>query len=155
MKIKKCCVCLAETKYKYCSIKCKIDAQLAKRKTKKWHKQRGITKVKLDKTWSTRVKERDGKCLYCGKNEYLNAHHIFSRHNLTVRWLMENGITLCAGCHTFSDKFSAHKTPTEFTYWLATIIGDEALQSLRIKAHGINDKPLEYWHDYLNRGDRQ
>ena len=90
-KQRKCLICKTETKYKYCCYQCQLVAIRKNQSKKKWHKSRGITKAKLDKLWSTRVKERDGKCIYCGKTDYLNAHHIFSRHNLTVRWLMENG----------------------------------------------------------------
>ncbi len=31
--------------------------------------------------------------------------------------MLDNGITLCPGCHTFSSVFSAHKTPEAFTRW--------------------------------------
>ena len=94
---------------------------------------------KLDTAWSLLVKLRAGnKCEVCRKTQPLNSHHIFSRSNRSVRWDVLNGVCLCVGCHTFSSKFSAHKTPTEFTYWLIEQKGEDFLDRLRIKAHSIS-----------------
>ena len=93
---------------------------------------------KLDVAWSKLVKlEWGGKCAYCGKEKPLNSHHIFSRSARSVRWDTDNGICLCVGCHTFSSKFSAHKTPTEFTYWLEDLKGREWLEALEKKKNQI------------------
>lgn len=52
-------------------------------------------------TWSEKVKERDGwKCVSCGSTEGLQAHHIkpsflYPEHRSDI----DNGITLCKGCH--------------------------------------------------------
>jgi len=94
---------------------------------------------KLDDAWSELVKLRAGnKCEYCGKKSPLNSHHIFSRSKKSTRWLPENGICLCVGHHTFSSTFSAHKTPTEFTYWLERYKGKNFIDTLTIKANSIS-----------------
>lgn len=94
---------------------------------------------KLDDAWSLLVKLIAGmKCEVCGKTHPLNSHHIFSRSNRSVRWDAKNGVCLCVGCHTFSSKFSAHKTPTEFTIWLYEKKGEEFMDVLRIKANSIS-----------------
>jgi hypothetical protein len=67
----------------------------------------------------------------------LNSHHIYSRSNRSTRWDLENGVCLCVGHHTFSTKFSAHKTPTEFTEWLYKEKGEPFMNELRVKAHAI------------------
>jgi len=91
---------------------------------------------KLDLLWSELVKlEAKGKCEYCGVTSPLNSHHIFSRSNRSVRWDEGNGVCLCVSHHTFNSKFSAHKTPTEFTYWLEREYGKEYLEDLRYKAN--------------------
>lgn len=101
-------------------------------------KLKGIDK-KLDDAWAKLVKIRAGnKCEYCGKTSYLNSHHIFSRSKKSVRWDAMNGICLCVGCHTFSSKFSAHKTPLEFTYWLERKKGKPWIELLTIKANQIS-----------------
>jgi hypothetical protein len=71
----------------------------------------------------------------CKKRGRLNSHHIYTRNKKSVRWDLKNGITLCVGCHTFSSKFSAHGTPTEFTYWLHKNLGNEFMNTLMAKAH--------------------
>ena len=93
----------------------------------------------LDKLWSLLVKHRAGwRCEYCGSREkMLNSHHIYSRSNRSTRWDLENGVCLCVGHHTFSTKFSAHKTPTEFTEWLYNEKGEAWMSDLRVKAHAI------------------
>lgn len=80
----------------------------------------------LDKAWSEIVKKRaESKCERCGKRKYLNAHHIVGRRNMATRWEITNGVCLCAGCHTFSSKFSAHQTPTIFSEWIILQRGEE------------------------------
>ncbi len=90
---------------------------------------------KLDDAWSKLVKLRDKECLYCGKTDYLNAHHIYSRSKRSVRWDIENGITLCVGHHVFSSTFSAHKTPLEFIKWLENYKGTDYIDDLTIRAN--------------------
>jgi hypothetical protein len=133
----------------YCSYLCADEAKKARKKKDKWTKARGITTKKLDILWSKLVRQRDKKCMYCQSTEYLNAHHIFSRSNLSTRWDLANGICLCSGCHTFSSKFSAHKTGTEFTYWLESIKGREFLDKLRLKAHSTEKLSKEVYYNAL------
>lgn len=111
-----------------------LDCQRKKKFAKKTGSMTAVEK-KLDVKWSEKVRSI-GHCEYCGKKENLNAHHIFSRNNKSVRWDLENGICLCAGCHTFSSRFSAHQTPTEFTQWLMKYKGMELLDRLTLKALG-------------------
>jgi hypothetical protein len=94
---------------------------------------------KLDIAWSLLVKLEAGmKCEIenCQHKPTLNSHHIFTRSNRSTRWDTANGVCLCVGHHTFSSKFSAHQTPTEFTYWLHRIYGDLFMEELSVKAHG-------------------
>lgn len=52
-------------------------------------------------TWAEKVKQRDGmKCVVCGSSNWLQAHHVKptflypeSRNDVN------NGVTLCKGCH--------------------------------------------------------
>ena len=79
------------------------------------------TKIRLtswDRKWSQLVRKRDNDtCEACGNFGHTNAHHIESRAIKSLRFLPENGIALCAACHTFSHVFSAHKTPEAFKRW--------------------------------------
>lgn len=136
MKTSKCKFCLKEfiktnPLVPYCSPKCSRSAESARKKLKeaKTKERKAIKKTKkqnsmpylrkkCDDLWSEYVKFRDKKCMVCGRKEYLNAHHIYSRCNQATRYEAENGITLCAKHHTMSSEFSAHKTPLEFIEWL-------------------------------------
>lgn len=107
--------------------------------------KKGIDK-KLDDAWSLLVKLEAGlKCEYCNVQSPLNSHHIFSRSNVSTRWSITNGICLCVGHHTMSSKFSAHKTPTEFTKWIYTYKGDNYMDNLALEARrtvkfSVNEK---------------
>ena len=111
----------------------------AKQNRKKRRSPNKTIDNKLDILWSLLVKHRAGfRCEYCGSREkVLNSHHIYSRSNRSTRWDLENGVCLCVGHHTFSTKFSAHKTPTEFTEWLYETKGEAFMNDLRVKAHAI------------------
>src|SRR3990167_5758747 len=93
-------------------------------------KFRKISISKADIIWARQVRERDGKCVVCGKNNFLNAHHLFGRGNYNTRFNLENGVTLCAGHHTFRNDFSAHKTPKDFRDWWREKIGEEKYKEL-------------------------
>lgn len=63
-----------------------------------------ISKVKkaLHDDWALRVKQRDGwKCLLCGGEELLTAHHWYftSQRGHAARYCIDNGATLCFTCH--------------------------------------------------------
>lgn len=143
MKDKTCVVCnkiIPKGLNNVCSVKCQNKKKELKEKERKQvakiKKSVSISVLskKADNLWSEVVRMK-GSCEYCGKTEYLNAHHIFGRNNKSLRWETLNGICLCSGCHTFSSVFSAHKTPTEFTYWLESVRGKEYMDKLTEMAH--------------------
>ena len=70
------------------------------------------------------VRERDGKCRNCGKTNNLNAHHIHPRGRKSTRLVLENGLSLCAGCHVFSPD-SVHRSPEGSKKFCVRIIGEE------------------------------
>lgn len=50
--------------------------------------------------WVIAVKNRDGKCLECGKKEDLHAHHIKPKStHPKLKLDVGNGKTLCYSCH--------------------------------------------------------
>jgi len=99
---------------------------------------------KADKLWSECIR-KIWKCEYCWKTEYLNAHHIFSRNNKSVRWELSNWICLCSWHHTFSSTFSPHQTPVEFTRWIEAKRWKDYLDNLEKLAH----LPLKVTREYL------
>ena len=91
---------------------------------------------KLDKLWSAKIRER-GHCEYCREVDNLNAHHIIARSKRATRWLLENGVCLCAKHHVFSSDMSPHLNPVEFIRWLERTKGVAFIESLRIKSRVI------------------
>ena len=101
---------------------------------------------KLDKSWSEKVREY-GMCEKCHKLSPLNAHHFYSRSVRSVRWDTDNGFCLCGGCHTFSSKFSAHKTPAEFVEWAIERRGKKWYDSLKKR----KNQTVKYIDDDVDR----
>lgn len=63
------------------------------------------------KAWRLAVFKRDGfRCQSCGftgdKYNPLQAHHLHSQYNFPkLKFLVENGMTLCLKCHRKTDSF--------------------------------------------------
>lgn len=92
----------------------------------------------LDTLWSELIKLKAGnKCEVCRKTRNLNSHHVYSRAMRSVRWCVENGFALCVGCH-IGTKFSAHKTPNDFSEWSKKNRGQAWFDLLQAKAHTIS-----------------
>jgi hypothetical protein len=105
---------------------------------------------KLDNKWAEAIKVRAGfRCEYCGKRENLNSHHIFTRSRKATRWELNNGCCLCVGCHIFSSKFSAHKTPIEFTHWLEKTKGVKWLEELQQMSNEVYRPSVEELEEHL------
>lgn len=86
-----------------------------------------VTK-ECDKLWSLIVRQRDGKCLYPGCDKpNLNAHHIFSRRNHSVRWDVMNGVAVCTGHHLFW----AHTCYEEFRDAVIEKMGKREFENLK------------------------
>jgi len=69
--------------------------------------------------WREEVLKRDGyTCVVCGHGKkYLNAHHLIPRNFKQFALCVDNGLTLCPGCHTLAPH-SAHKNPIWFVSWM-------------------------------------
>ena len=87
--------------------------------------------LEADKLWSSIIRARDGKCIYCGSKIHLNAHHIFSkaRHG-NLRWNTDNGITLCAKCHIYG----VHVNPAPYILRIIEHVGNDIMEKLREQA---------------------
>jgi 5-methylcytosine-specific restriction endonuclease McrA len=89
-----------------------------------YSKTKKVRLSKYDALWSRMVRERDGACLYCGRKDYLQAHHFKGRSCKATRLMLENGVTLCSSHHTFNYQFSAHRTPEAFAKWFKKTFPD-------------------------------
>ena len=88
----------------------------------------------LDALWSKAVRLlHRNKCAICGRKTTLNAHHLFSRSTMSVRWDVDNGMCLCAYHHMLGN-VSAHKSPLLFAEFMIKERGQEWYASLLKKA---------------------
>ena len=89
----------------------------------------------LDKLYSIKVKSLAGyACQYCHRHQdtvWLNACHIIGRRNRTLRWDLENGISLCYSHHIAYD----HHLPQHED--IRAMIGEKRIQRLIEKAREI------------------
>lgn len=75
------------------------------------------------KKWSLKVKQRDDfRCQCCGKrNDKLESHHINSWDEYkSERFDIENGVTLCSGCHKnfHKDEGFGSNNKHQFKSWM-------------------------------------
>lgn len=72
------------------------------------------------RVWRVQVIRRDKVCKICGSNQKRNAHHINSASYFPdERFDIENGVTLCYGCHmNFHNNFkkSYREKCTKYDY---------------------------------------
>jgi hypothetical protein len=125
---------LAMQKRAFEKAKAKQSKAIKKPKKRKKNSPRKILENKLD-TISAKVCRMQGHCTICGKRDgVLNAHHFKSRTYKGVRWHQPNLICLCVHCHTFSFKFSAHKTPKAFKEKMIELRGQEWFEDIENRA---------------------
>lgn len=106
-----------------------IGEKKPKRKT-----DRKALENKLDTLWAKAVKEKfNNRCAICGTDKNLQAAHLWSRRNKTVRWAVENGICLCTRHHLFF----AHKEPIAFAKFAQEILGEEVMNELQLKVYRV------------------
>lgn len=94
----------------------------------------------LDTLWAIAVKARAGyKCEKCFKNEGLQAHHaVGKRRNKTLRHVVSNGFSLCAGHHMWSEQDGI-----DFAQWAIKQRGQKWWDDL--KAYG---REVKVWKDF-------
>lgn len=101
-----------------------------KKSTKKKNSQSKNLIKELDLLWAKIIlKKFNHKCAICGKNDRLQAHHIFSRNKRSTRWDIENGICLCSGHH-----YQAHINHEWFRRKVIEFIGDKKYEELYYKS---------------------
>lgn len=102
---------------------------------------------KLDKMWRDKIHTRDTFCQVCGNNGMINAHHIIGRRNHSLRWVLDNGIGLCPGCHTFRTQ-SAHQDPMFFMEWFKDEY-PERYENISTLRQQVNKQPFDFWVDNM------
>jgi len=86
------------------------------------------------KLWSLCVRTRDKTCRNCNSDFNLQAHHIVQRNYKASRYVLNNGLTLCSGCH-FWEKVD----PEKFRGIVIGVIGEKRYLSMQ-EGYRINYK---------------
>lgn len=100
---------------------------------------------KLDQLVSKIVRKR-GWCQRCGRVFTLQCCHIFSRTYKSVRWDLDNVLTLCASCHFFF-----HKNPLLFTEFVHKLYGKKKYEELKKKARTTSNWTIEEMKELYGR----
>lgn len=89
---------------------------------------------KCDTIFSKLVRKR-GYCQWpqCGKTEGLQCSHIHSRTKMSVRWDLNNALSLCNGCHLYK----WHKHPIDASEVAKSILGEYEYNALNIRARQL------------------
>jgi hypothetical protein len=84
-----------------------------------------------DARFSQFIRNRDGRCVRCGKVERLQCSHFWNRRKWATRYDPDNCDTLCWGCHRLweYDKAGAYRD-----YMLNKLGGSLLLSELRAKS---------------------
>ena len=113
--------------------------------------------AKLDRLAAKAVKRRDGHiCQRCGAAPRdargVQWCHVFGRRSWATRWLMDNAVVMCAGCHMHS-----HGHPTEFAEWFERKFPRRTARLLEIRRQRparITTSQMEEWlhelQDYID-----
>lgn len=98
----------------FCSMKCSRQFQVGEN-SPNWRGgiplSRALRQTEEYRLWRKAIFERDGyKCVWCGNGGYLQADHIkrFSEYP-ELRYVVDNGRTLCVGCHRKTATFGRRK----------------------------------------------
>lgn len=94
--------------------------------------------IELDTAFSEIIRRR-GECKRCGRKYNLVTAHIFSRHNLSVRWDPGNAFCFCTECHAW-----AHQNPKLFEGFAKSKLGEAEYgvlekEAMRVKKWSVTE----------------
>lgn len=87
---------------------------------------------KLDKVFSEFIRNRDKRCVCCGKTEGLTNGHLITRAKYSVRWSELNCACQCRGCNMLHEY-----QPERYTDWFIRKHGLKKYQALITESNQI------------------
>lgn len=93
-----------------------------------------IKREACDKWFSDVVRKKANHvCESCGiSGVTMDCAHIYGRRAKSVRWSLDNAVSLCRGCHR---KFT--ENPIDFTHWLNEYLGEGHMELLNEKRNHL------------------
>ena len=98
-------------------------------------KRKATSTTKADALFSKWIRERDGKCIRCGKTEYLQNSHFWPRGRSGTRYDPLNCDTLCYGCHYGNNNGWERMKQGEYRTFKLNQLGAEAYAKLEERAN--------------------
>lgn len=114
---------------------------------------RAAIKKKLDMMWSRITKKRwryvygDLNCAWCKVKPGDHSDHIANRWKHSTRWVLENCVVLCAGCHLFRKK----REPAEWVNMVIETIGRDTYDMVIQESRRIEKPDYEKVLGYLQQ----
>ncbi len=91
-----------------------------RKRTSKNVPAKGRLRDMADQLWARAVKaDWNHRCAACGAGK-CDAHHLIPRQHQETRYVLQNGIALCATHHQFDPDLSPHQNAPGFVLWLET-----------------------------------
>lgn len=118
-------------------------------------KQRKKLKKKCDALWSKVTKivwkrHHGDMCAWCKVRPGQHSDHIANRWRHATRWVVENCVFLCAGCHLFRKK----REPAEWAAMVIETIGQDQYDAiLEASKEIVQDQDYEKVYEYLKSFD--
>ena len=91
------------------------------------------TTSRADREFSKMIRERDGRCLKCGREDMLDCSHFWTRKYSSTRYNFNNCIALCRGCHF---KWEIEKQG-EYMDFMVKLLGRKKYKVLEKRAHTL------------------
>jgi len=89
----------------------------SKRTSKEVPGKKRLRKI-ADQLWSRAVRlDWAERCTVCGRGR-CHAHHVIPRQHESTRYLLRNGISLCAHCHQWNEDLAPHANAYGWMVWL-------------------------------------
>ena len=96
--------------------------------------------TKADAEFSKHIRERDGRCVRCGRTDYLQNSHFWSRSHSATRFSEDNCDTLCYPCHYGNSKGWEFEKNGEYMMFKKKQLGKKRYEALDRLAHSIKNR---------------
>ena len=129
--------------------KTRLRGKISPRDVKLW------SLTRADSEFSTFIRRRDGKCIRCGRLNYLQNSHFWSRSHKSVRYDVDNCDTLCYPCHYGNAKGWEYEKNGEYMEFKKNQLGSERYSALELRAHLMvkQEEAIKLCMNFLNPKD--
>ena len=114
-------------------------------------KERAKLKKKCDMLWSKVTKIEWAKkygtvCPWCKSKPWAQSDHIANRWIHSTRWIVENCVCLCAGCHIYKKP----QQPAEWSEMVVSTIGRDRYEAILVASKEVvKDQDYQKVYEYL------